>query len=78
MVVSQVSYHGNPTTFNQNANDEVVITLPLQKPAYLTIQNIDIYSVQGKLVHTEQNNTIVHVESLKSGIYFLKIETNNG
>ncbi|MGV6828301.1 MAG: M1 family aminopeptidase [Flavobacteriales bacterium] len=53
-------------------------TFQLQKPAYLTIQNIDIYSVQGKLVHTEQNNTIVHVESLKSGIYFLKIETNNG
>lgn len=59
------SFYPNPTTdvLNINGND---------------VENIEIYSTNGKLVKSEKNSNTVNTQDLPSGIYLIKIKTTTG
>lgn len=66
-----ISIYPNP--FNN------VITIQSNDDAFIT--NIEIYSITGKLIHTElindQQLVAINLPELKKGVYLLKVITNN-
>ena len=70
MAMTQRNIYPNPT------NDKLYIK------AETEIEDVVVYDIYGRHLVTEtpslQDNVAINVENLKSGIYFVKINTNEG
>ncbi len=56
------------------------VTDKLQVESSITVQNIELYSIDGKVVYQSKpntNNISISLNHLKTGIYFLRVQTNN-
>ena len=52
----------------------------LQVESLKTVQNIELYSIDGKVVYQSKpimNNASISLTNLKTGIYFLRVQTDN-
>lgn len=60
----------------------IAVCLYLKSKSEITNINIKIFNIEGKILSIQnvaiENQTSVAVSSLMSGIYFLKIEDENG
>ena len=55
-----------------------VTEFQIKKPNDLIVTSIVIYDVLGRTVLTPEPNTNVNIESLGSGLHFVKFETSRG
>jgi hypothetical protein len=60
------------SVFPTETSGNVYITSPE------AIKSIDIYSLQGSLIKTVTNSTSVNLSNLKSGVYILEVNTQQG
>ena len=74
--INEYSHNTNINIYPNPANDKLYIK------AETEIEDVVVYDVYGRHLVTEtpslQDNVAINVENLKSGIYFIKINTNEG
>ena len=50
----------------------------IQKPSDLSITNIQIFDVLGRIVKENPYQNNVNIEALSTGLHFIRFETNRG
>jgi len=76
-LATSISEGLNPSGLNIYPNP---VTDKLQIESSITVQNIELYSIDGKVVYQSKpntNNISISLNHLKTGIYFLRVQTNN-
>lgn len=78
-ILSTINFHSSQFTVHPNPSKEKLFITTTNRFGNL---NVKIFNVEGKLLRTHnvafENQTSIDVSSLKSGIYFLTIEDENG
>lgn len=70
---------------NQISKNEVALypnpvrhELNIKVPDQVTIEKIDVYSVIGQLIKSENGSSMINLSDLNNGMYLVKIHTNQG